>query len=183
MFQLKYFFNLLFIIPLLFSGSCHADSNRNADLNLNTNSANFANSSKKESGFRVTGDCDVVFNKQTNKIKLVSDLIVEPESRTRCIIRVQSPNPTKRLRLVPVSVKGKVTKAPATIAISSILIGGEEPSSFSQTYTKPTSFNLTDDIPVTSYTESGQNVFGINLTVSTRKGSLEITDLEFAIKE
>lgn len=180
MFQLKYLSNLLLIIPLLFSGSCHANTNRNIDLNLNNNSAD---SSEPQSGFRVTGDCDVVFNQQTNQIKLVSDLIVGSESRSRCIIRVQSPNPNKRLRLVPVSIKGNVTKAPASIAISSILIGGEEPTSFSQTYTKPTKFNLTNDIPATSYTGSGQNVFGINLTVSTRKGSLKITDLEFAIKE
>ena len=179
MFQLKYFLNLSIVIPLLFSGYCYAGSQTDADINLNVNSTN---SSDEESGFRVTGDCDVVFDEQTNKIKLVSKLVVDPESRSRCIIRVQSPNSAKRLQLVPLAIKGKVTKAPASIAISSILVGEDEPSSFSQTYTKPSTFDVTNDIPVTGYTTSGQNVFGINLTVSTRKGSLEITELEFVIK-
>lgn len=179
MLQLKYLLNLSLVIPLLFSGACSAGSDTNAGINLNVNSAS---SQETESGFRVTGDCDVVFDEQSNQIKLVSKLIVGPESRSRCIIRVQSPNPQKRLRLVPLALKGKVLKAPATLAISSILIGRDEPTSFSESYTKPTSFDLADEIPITGYTGDGKNVFGINLTVSTREGSLEITEMRFAIQ-
>lgn len=171
MLKLKYLLNFLLGMSLLGSGSCYANPSDDVAISV-----------QSESGLRVTGDCDVVFNEQTNEIELVSNIIVAPESRARCIIRVQSPNPQKQVRLVPLALKGKVTKAPATLAVSSILIGADEPTSFAESYTKPTSFNLVNEIPTTGYTTTGQNVFGINLTVSTQEGSLEITDFKFAIE-
>ncbi|MEM7590739.1 MAG: hypothetical protein AAF383_04340 [Cyanobacteria bacterium P01_A01_bin.83] len=171
MLKLKYLLNFLLVISLVGFGSCYANSD-----------TDIAISQESESGLRVTGDCDVVFNEQTNEIELVSKITVAPESRARCIIRIQSPDPNKSLRLVPLALKGKVTKAPATLAVSSVLIGEDNPTSFAESYNKPTSFDLANEIPTTGHTTAGQNVFGINLTVSTQEGSLEITDLKFAIQ-
>lgn len=171
MLKFKGLLNFLVIASVLTFGSYNGNSNTDA-----------ATPQETESGIRVTGDCDVVFDPKTNEIELVSHLTVAPESRARCIIRIQNPNPLKRVRLVPVALKGKVTKVPATLAISSILIGADEPTSFSKTYSKPTIFDLVKEIPTTGYTTDGANVFGINLTVSTREGSLAITELKFAIK-
>ena len=171
MLRLKYLLNFLLLASLFTFSSCNANSNTDA-----------ATSKESQSGFRVTGDCDVVFDSQNNEIKLVSDITVGPESRARCIIRVQAPSPQKQVRLVPIALKGKVTKAPATLSISSILIGDDEPTSVSKLYKSPTSFDLTNQIPSTGYTKSGKSIFGINLIVSTTDGSLEITDLKFAIQ-
>lgn len=169
--KLKYLLNLFILVSLFSFSSCNSNSDINA-----------ATSQENQAGLTVTGDCDVVFDPQTNEIKLVSDLTVGPESRARCIIRVESPSPYKQVRLVPIAVKGEVTKAPATLSISSILVGGDDPTSVSKLYNSPTSFDLTDQIPSTDYTTEGQSVFGINLIVSTNEGSLEITDLKFAIQ-
>lgn len=177
MLKFKYLLNFLLVISLLGFGACSANSHTDTATSIDT-----VASDENESGLRVTGDCDVVFDEQTNEIKLVSNISVAPESRARCIIRVKSPDPQKSVRLVPLALKGEVTKAPATLAVSSILIGEDEPTSFAESYTRPTSFDLAKEIPTTGYTTAGQNVFGINLTVSTQEGSLEITDLKFAIQ-
>ncbi len=172
MLRLKYLLNFLLVVSLFTFSSCNANSNTDA-----------ATPPESKSGFIVTGDCDVVFDSQTNEIKLVSDLTVGPESRARCIIRVEAPSSQKQVRLVPVALKGEVTKAPATLSISSILIGDDKRTSISKLYDNPTSFDLADQIPNTSYTKNGRSVFGINLTVSTRRGgSLDITELKFAIQ-
>ena len=171
MLKLKYLLNFFLIVSLFTFSSCKANSNTDAKT-----------SPESESGFIVTGDCDAVFDPQTNEIKLVSALRVGPESRARCIIRVEAPSSQKQVRLVPVALKGEVTKAPATLSISSILIGDDEPTSVSKLYDSPTSFDLTNQIPSTSYTKDGSSVFGINLLVSTTGGSLQITDLKFAIE-
>lgn len=134
---------------------------------------------QNESGFTVTGDCDATFDSTSNQIKLVSKMTLGSESRARCLIRLEAPNRQKPVRLVPLALKGKVTQAPATVSISSILIG-DEPTSLSKEYTRPTSFDLTSQIPKTGYTSTGKSVFGINLILSG--GGLEITEMTFEIE-
>jgi hypothetical protein len=147
------------------------------DANSSTNSAM---TKQNQPGFSATG-CNVRFDRNTNQIQLLSKITVGSGARTRCIIRLNSPNPQKRFRLVPLAFKGTVKKAPATVAISSILIG-DKPTNVSKTYTSPTKFDLTNQIPKTNYTSTGKNVFGINLILMTKGGSLEITDMKFAIQ-
>jgi len=138
-------------------------------------------SKQNQPGLSVTGGCNVSLDPKTNEIKLLSKITVGAESRSRCIIRINAPNAQKRVRLVPLAFKGEVKKAPATVAISSILIG-DQPTNVSKTYTSPTKFDLTNQIPKTNYTSTGKNVFGINLVLITNRGSLEITDMKFAIQ-
>ena len=140
-----------------------------------------ANSSaaQAQTRFSATGDCNVKFDPKTSEINLVSKITVNAQSkRARCIIRINVPNAQKQLRLVPLSLKGTVQKAPATVAISSILIG-DQPTRISKKYTSPTQFDLTNQIPKTHYTSNG--VFGINLVLTTAGGELELTDMKFAL--
>ena len=125
-------------------------------------------------------ECNVRFDPKTNQIKLLSTITVNARSkRARCIIRINASNPQKQVRLVPLALKGRVKKAPATIAISSILIG-DKPARLSKKYTSPTEFDLTNQIPKTNYTTNG--VFGINLVLMTTAGELELTDMRFALQ-
>lgn len=142
-----------------------------------------ANSSaaQAQTRFSATGDCNVRFDPKTSEINLVSKLTVNAQSkRARCIIRINAPNTQKQFRLVPLALKGTVKKAPATVAISSILIGGK-PTSSSKKYTSPTKFDLTNQIPKTNYTNNG--VFGINLVLTTTGGELQLTDMKFALQQ
>jgi len=129
----------------------------------------------------VNDGCNVRFDPKTSEIKLVSKITVNAQSkRTRCIIRIHAANPQKQFRLVPLALKGRVKKAPATVAISSILIG-DKPASLSKKYTSPTKFDLTNQIPKTNYTTNG--IFGINLVLMTTGGELELTDMRFALQQ
>ena len=142
-----------------------------------------ANSSaaQNQSEFIVNGGCDVRFDPKTREIKLVSTITVNAQSkRARCIIRIKAPNSQKQFRLVPLALKGRVEKAPATVAISSTLIG-DQPSRLSQKYTSPTNFDLTNQIPKTNYRNNG--VFGINLVLMTAGGELELTDMKFVLQQ
>jgi hypothetical protein len=131
----------------------------------------------------VNGDCNVKFDSKTSEFKLVSKIIVNAQSRrARCIIRINTPNAQKQFRLVPLALKGEVKKAPATVAISSILIGGQ-PTSISKKYTNSTKFDLTNQISKTNYTTQGKSVFGINLVLTTTGGELELTDMRFALQQ
>ncbi len=130
----------------------------------------------------VSGECNVKFDRKTNEIKLLSKMTVDPQSRrVRCLIRINNPNKQKRVRLVPLAFKGRVKKAPATVAISSMLIG-DQPTSVSKTYRSSTKFDLTNKIPKTNYTNKGKSVFGINLVLMTDRGNLELTDMKFALQ-
>jgi hypothetical protein len=131
----------------------------------------------------VNGGCNVSFDPKTSEVKLVSKITVNAQSRrARCIIRIKTPNAQKQFRLVPLALKGEVKKAPATVAISSILIGGQ-PTSLSKKYTNSTKFDLTNQIPKTNYTSQGKSVFGINLVLTTTGGELELTDMRFALQQ
>jgi hypothetical protein len=168
MWKLAYVLNF-FILIGLFSFS---------DANLN---ANQAASKQNEPELSVVGECKVGFDPNTNEIQLLSPITVSGQSRNRCIIRVSSSQERGQVRLVPVVFKGEVKKAPATVAISSVLIG-DTPTSVSETYTDPTKFDLTDRILETNSTSTGKNVFGINLVLITEDGELEITDMKFALQ-
>ena len=132
--------------------------------------------------FSVNGGCNVSYDPKTSEVKLVSKITVNAQSRrARCIIRINTPNAQKQFRLVPLALKGEVKKAPATVAISSILIGGK-PTRLAKNYTSSTKFDLTKQIPTTNYTTQGKSVFGINLVLTTTGGELELTDMRFALQ-
>ncbi|MGL4622374.1 MAG: hypothetical protein ACRCZS_25495 [Chroococcidiopsis sp.] len=144
-----------------------------------------ANSSvaQAQSRLSVNGECNARFDSKTNEIRLVSKITVNARSkRARCIIRISVPNTQKQFRLVPLALKGRVNKAPATVAISSILVG-DRPTSLTKKYTSPTKFDLTNQIPKTGYTTQGRSVFGINLVLTTIGGDLELTDMRFALQQ
>ncbi len=165
MLRLKTIINFSILIGLVYF--CGFDANSSAAQN--------------QSEFIVNGGCDVRFDPKTREIKLVSTITVNAQSkRARCIIRIKAPNSQKQFRLVPLALKGRVEKAPATVAISSMLIGGQS-SRLSKEYTSPTNFDLTNQIPKTNYTNNG--VFGINLVLRTAGGELELTDMRFALQQ
>ena len=131
----------------------------------------------------VNGKCNVSFDPKKSEVKLVSKITVNAQTKqARCIIRINPPNAQKQFRLIPLALKGEVKKAPATVAISSILIGGQ-PTSLSKKYTNSTKFDLTNQIPRTNYTTHVKSVFGINLVLTTTGGELELTDMRFALQQ
>lgn len=169
MIKLKYVTNLFIIVGLLFLGCSSA------------NSGTITNPNEKQLRLAVTGDCNLSLDPKTNEIKLVSKIVVSAQSRARCIVRISKFNTQKQYRLVPLALKGRVKKAPATVAISVNLIG-EQPSRTSKEYTSPTNFDLTNQIPKTNYTTTDKSVLGINLVLSTKVGELELTDMRFALQ-
>ncbi len=152
------------------------------DFYSSNSSANVAIARQNQPRFVVSGECNVNFDPNTNEIKLLSKMTVDAQSpRARCIIRISTPNGQKGVRLVPLALKGEVKEAPATVAISSILIG-DKPTSLSKKYTTTTKFDLTNKIPKTNYTTNGKSVLGINLVLMTNGGELELTDMKFALQ-
>jgi hypothetical protein len=146
-------------------------------------SADIVSIKQDPTGFSVGGQCRVNFDPKTNEIKLLSQMNVDAKSpRAICVIRIDASNFKKQVRLVPLAFKGEVKKKPATVAISSILIG-DKPTHFSKTYTTATKFDLTNKISKTSYTTKEKSTLGINLVLMTNQGELELTDMRFVIQE
>lgn len=169
-FKIKYVVNCLILSSLLCWGCSNANSRTLTTLSQN------------QPQLSVNGDCKVSLDSKTNEVKLVSKITVSAQSRARCIIRIKSLNTQKQFRLVPLALRGTVKKAPATVAISSILIG-DPPTRTAKKYTSPTKFDLTNQIPKTSYTTKEKSVLGINLILTTNGGELELTDMRFALQQ
>jgi hypothetical protein len=173
MLTLSYARNFLILICLFSLGCYDADS------------STVTTSKENQPEFSVSGGCNVNFDPKTSEFKLVSKITVSAQSpRARCIVRINTSNAQKQFRLVPLALKGKVKKAPATVAISSILIGEQQqPTSLSRKYTSSTKFDLTNQIPKTNYTTKEKSVLGINLVLMTTEGELELTDMKFALQQ
>ncbi|MBN3909251.1 MAG: hypothetical protein HWQ35_22640 [Nostoc sp. NMS1] len=163
-----------FILICLFSLGCY-----------NTNSSTVATSQENQPQFSINDGCKINFDPKTSEFKLASKITVSTQSpRARCIIRINTSNAQKQFRLVPLALKGEVKKAPATVAISSILIGEQQqPTSVSKKYTSSTKFDLTNQIPKTNYTTKEKSVLGINLVLMTTEGELDVTEMKFALQE
>lgn len=133
MLRLSYVRNF-FILICLFSLGCY-----------DANSSTVSTSIENQPQFSVNDGCNINFDPKTSEFKLVSKITARAQSpRARCIIRINTSNTKKQFRLVPLALKGEVKKAPATVAISSILIGEQQqPTSLSKKYTSSTKFDLT----------------------------------------
>ncbi|MCC5630101.1 hypothetical protein [Nostoc sphaeroides] len=174
MFRLSDARNFL-ILTCLFSLFCY-----------DANSSSVATSIENQPRLIVAGACNINLDPKTSEFKLVSPITVSGQSqRARCIIRISPSNPQKQVRLVFLALKGEVKKAPARVAISSLLIGNQPTPSRvlyqSPLYGSSIKFDLTDKILPTNYTTNG--VFGINLILRTDGGELELTDLKFRLEQ
>lgn len=150
------------------------------------NSSSFATSIQNQPQVSVSKGCNLNFDPVTSELKLGTKITVNAQvPRARCIIRINTSNTQKQFRLVPLAFKGEVKKAPAQVAISSILIG-TKPSRF--LYQSPPSgssinFDLTANIVPTNYTTKEKSVLGINLVLMTSGGELELTDIRFKLQQ
>ncbi|MCC5641665.1 hypothetical protein LC607_01555 [Nostoc sp. CHAB 5824] len=173
MLKLNYVRNF-FILICLFSLGCY-----------DANSSTVATSQENQPQFSVSDGCKINFDTKKSEFKLASKITINAQSpRARCIIRINTSNAQKQFRLVPLALKGEVKKAPATVAISSILIGEQQqPTSVSKKYTSSTKFDLTNQIPKTNYTTKEKSVLAINLILMTTQGELEVTDMKFALQQ
>ncbi|MEH1939946.1 MAG: hypothetical protein V7L01_06990 [Nostoc sp.] len=163
------------ILICLFSLGCY-----------DTNSSTVATSQANQPQFSVSDGCKISFDPKKSEFKLASKITVNAQSpRARCIVRINTSNAQKQVRLVPLTFKGEVKKAPATVSISLISIGGASGDKklpvLSKNYTSATKFNLTNQIPKTNYLTTG--TFGINLILATSEGELELTEMKFALQQ
>jgi hypothetical protein len=155
-------------------------------LSLYANSSSIANAQQNPPQPIVTG-CNVNYDPGTRELKLATPITVNAQSsRVRCVIRINTPNTQRQFRLVPLAFKGEVRRTPATVAVASLLIGGDQGIKVTRVrYDSPPlpsgQFDLTSQIIPTDYTNSG--TFGINVVLFSSGGEAQLREMRFVLQQ